>query len=154
MDLSSSYSFAAPAQDVWDLLIDPLIIAECLPGCERLDAIGEDRYRAALTLTVAAISGQYTGTVALLDKRPPHVYRLVIDGTGKAGFVKGEATLELAEKEGETVVNVQGHGQVGGLIARVGQRLLTSVANMMLDRFFSCLQNKAKARALSNQQGR
>jgi carbon monoxide dehydrogenase subunit G len=145
MDVSTSYTFQAPVQDVWNLLIDPAVIARCLPGCDRLEPIGEDRYRVMLTLSVAAISGQYTGTVALVDKQPPHSYRLLVDGTGKAGFVKGEATMDLAETGGATTVSVRGQGHVGGLIARVGQRLLTSVANMMLDRFFSCLQDKAKA---------
>ena len=144
MDLSASYTFSAPPAAVWNLLNDPVAIAACLPGCERLEPIDEDRYRAVLTLSVAAISGQYSGTVALVDKRPPHSYRLVVEGTGKAGFVNGEATVELIAEGDSTVVSVKGQGQVGGLIARVGQRLLATVSNMMLDRFFACLQEKAK----------
>ena len=143
MDLSGSYPFSASPTEVWNLLIDPDVVAACLPGCDRLEPIGEDRYRAALTLAVAAVSGQYSGTVAIVDKRPPRSYRLVVEGTGTAGFVKGEATIELVESNETTVVNVTGQGQVGGLIARVGQRLLGSVSKMMLDRFFSCLQQRA-----------
>jgi carbon monoxide dehydrogenase subunit G len=144
MDLAASYTFAAPPTAVWNLLIDPIVVAECLPGCDRLEPIGEDQYRASLTLAVAAVSGQYTGTVAILDKRPPHSYRLVVEGTGKAGFVKGEATVELVEQNDTTIVNVKGQGQVGGLMARVGQRLLGTVSKMMMDRFFGCLQERAK----------
>ena len=92
---------------------------------------------------MAAISGQYSGTIAILDKRPPHSYKLVVDGAGKAGFVKGEATIELGQENGATTVTVKGHAQVGGLVARVGQRLLGSVSKMMMDRFFTCLQQKA-----------
>ena len=143
MDLSASYTFSASPTEVWNLLIDPDVVAACLPGCDRLEPIGEDRYRAALTLAVAAVSGQYSGTVAIVDKRPPRSYRLVVEGTGTAGFVKGEATIELVESNEMTIVNVKGQGQVGGLIARVGQRLLGSVSKMMLDRFFSCLQQRA-----------
>ena len=143
MDLSASYTFSASPTEVWNLLIDPDVVAAFLPGCDRLEPIGEDRYRAALTLAVAAVSGQYSGTVAIVDKRPPRSYRLVVEGTGTAGFVKGEATIELVESNEMTIVNVKGQGQVGGLIARVGQRLLGSVSKMMLDRFFSCLQQRA-----------
>jgi carbon monoxide dehydrogenase subunit G len=32
--------------------------------------------------------------------------------------------------------------EVGGTIARVGQRLIGSVSKMMMDRFFSCLQGR------------
>jgi carbon monoxide dehydrogenase subunit G len=97
-----------------------------------------------LTLAVAAVSGQYTGTISILDKRPPHSYRLLVEGTGKPGFVKGEATVELVEQDQTTIVNVKGEGQVGGLIARVGQRLLGTVSKMMMDRFFSCMQGRVE----------
>jgi carbon monoxide dehydrogenase subunit G len=142
MDLSASYTFAAAPAVVWKLLIDPEVVAGCLPGCDRLEPIGNDRYRAELTLAVAAVSGQYTGTVAMLDQRPPHSYRLVVEGNGKPGFVKGEATVELIEQDQMTVVQVKGQGQVGGLIARVGQRLLGATSKMIIDRFFACLQRR------------
>ena len=143
MDLAGSYTFAASATAVWNLLIDPEVVAACLPGCDRLEPIGDDRYQASLNLAVASISGQYTGTVAILDQRPPHSYRLVVEGTGKPGFVMGEATIELVEQNETTTVTVTGQGQVGGLIARVGQRLLGTVSKMMMDRFFGCVQEKA-----------
>jgi carbon monoxide dehydrogenase subunit G len=144
MDLTGTYTFAAPAARVWTLLNDPEVIASCLPGCDRLEPLGDDRFRANLSLSVAAISGNYTGTVAIVDKQPPQSYRLVVEGSGKAGFVKGEARVGLVDESGTTTVNVSGQGQVGGLMARVGQRLLGSVSQMMMDRFFACLRTKAE----------
>src|SRR5205085_9283379 len=105
MDLSGSYSFAAPAQKVWELLIDPDVVASCMPGCQGLVPLGDDRYRASLSMAVAAVSGQYTGTVAILDKVPPQSFRLAVDGSGKAGFVKGEARIELVAQGDTTIVN-------------------------------------------------
>jgi hypothetical protein len=142
MDVNGSYTFAAPPEAVWNALTDPVVIAGCLPGCDRLDPIGDDKYRAAMTLAVAAVSGNYTGTVSMLDKNPPHSYRLVVEGSGKPGFVNGEATIELIADDDGTIVRVTGRGNVGGVIARVGQRLLGSVSKMMMDRFFSCLQSR------------
>lgn len=142
MELSASYTFAASPSVVWNLLIDPEVVAACLPGCEGLEQIGEDHYRVALKLAVAAISGQYTGTVAILDKRAPSSYRLLVEGSGGPGFVKGEANVELTAQNELTVVNVRGQAQVGGLMARVGQRLLVAASKMMMDRFFSCLQQR------------
>ena len=39
-------------------------------------------------------------------------------------------------------MTVDGTVQVGGTVARVGQRLIGSVAKMMMDRFFACLQDR------------
>jgi uncharacterized protein len=144
VELSESYTFAAPPGSVWLLLTDPDVVASCLPGCEGLEPLGNDRYRATLTLSVASISGQYTGTVSMLDMRPPEGYRLLVEGQGRGGFVNGEAMLALTEEAGSTKVSVIGQAEVGGLIAAVGQRLLGTVSKMMMDRFFGCLQERLR----------
>ena len=142
MDLHGTYTFDAPAARVWDLLMDTGQIAACVPGCDRLEPIGEDRYKATLTVALAAVTGTYEGTVALVDRQPPVSYRLLVDGKGRPGFVRGESTITLEEQGAATVVHVKGQVQIGGAIARVGQRLVASVGQMMMDRFFGCLQGK------------
>ena len=144
MDLSATYTFDAPRQAVWDLLIDPTVVADCMPGCEAFEPTDEEHtYHATLTVGVAAITGRYEGTVAIVDKQAPSSYRLIVDGTGRAGFAKGEAEIALTEQQDRTLVSVVGHAQVGGTVARVGQRLLGSVSKLMMDRFFACLSKKA-----------
>lgn len=143
MDVQGTYAFDAPAQRVWDLLMDPRAIADCLPGCESLDPDGEDRYRARLRVAVAAITGQYEGSVTIADKQPPLSYRLIVEGRGRGGFVTGDVTVALRADGARTSVDVSGAAQVGGAIAQVGQRLLGGVSRMLMDRFFACLMSKA-----------
>lgn len=144
MTLEGTYTFPAPRERVWALLMDTSAIASCVPGCEALEPLGDDRYQAKLVATVAAISGSYEGTVAMLDKVAPESYRLVIDGSGKHGFVNGESRVSLREDGSQTIVEVTGTMEVGGMIARVGQRLIGSVSKMMLDRFFACMAGKVQ----------
>jgi carbon monoxide dehydrogenase subunit G len=143
VDLEGTYQFNETADLLWSRLIDPQVVASCLPGCEGLEPIGNDTFRVKLTMSVSAISGSYEGTVAIMDKQPPSSYKLRVEGHGRSGFVKGEAFLSLAEQESTTIVTVHGNAEVGGLIARVGQRMLGSVSKMMMDRFFNCLQSKS-----------
>ena len=142
MDISGSYSFNAPPQRVWDLLMDPAVIASCIPGCEQLEPDGDDRYRARLKVALAAITGSYDGTVTLSEKVAPNSYRLTVEGQGKPGFVKGNATITLRADGANTIIDVGGTVQTGGMIARLGQRLIANVSKMMQDRFFTCLQGK------------
>jgi carbon monoxide dehydrogenase subunit G len=142
MDLTGSYSFPAPPERVWQLLMDPSAIAGCIPGCESLEADGEDRYRARLTVALAAITGTYDGTVVISDKVPYDSYTLGVEGQGKPGFVKGVAKITLRPEGGSTTLNLAAALDAGGPIARVGQRLIGSVAKMMQDRFFACLKTK------------
>lgn len=142
MNLTGTYTFDAPAADVWKRLMDTQAIASCVPGCKELRPIGEDRYQAELSVAVAAVTGNYTVTITMTDKNEPNSYRLLIDGTGRMGFVKGNALIRLAEQEGKTAVAVDAQADVGGAVARVGQRLIEGVARMTMDRFFACLAAK------------
>jgi carbon monoxide dehydrogenase subunit G len=142
MDITGSYPFKAAPERVWALLMDPDVIASCIPGCDRLEPAGEDRYRARLTVALAAITGSYDGTIVITDKVPHSSYRLTADGQGRPGFVKGDSAISLRAEGDTTIVDVRGTVQTGGSIARLGQRLVGGVAKMMMDRFFGCLQGK------------
>ena len=128
-------------------MLDPEAIASCIPGCERLEPDGIDRYKAAITIGMAAITGKYEGTVTISEKAEPTSYKLTVEGQGRPGFVRGAVTITLREVVSEsgganTIVDVIGTAQTGGTIARLGQRLIGSAAKMMQDRFFACMQSK------------
>jgi uncharacterized protein len=142
MEISGSYTFSAPPDRVWGLLMNPAVLSSCIPGCERFEADGEDRYNVTLTVGLAAITGTYNGTVVLTEKVPLTSYRLLVEGEGRPGFVKGSSAVTLRAEGAATAVDVTATVQTGGPIARVGQRLIGGVAKMMLDRFFACLQSK------------
>jgi carbon monoxide dehydrogenase subunit G len=142
MDISGSYTFAAPPARVWALLMDPAAIAACIPGCKGFEPDGPDRYRVTLSVALAAVTGTYSGSVVLSGLVPETSYRLDAEGQSRAGFVNGSSAITLRAEGDTTIVDVLGTVQTGGAIARLGQRLVGSVAKMMLDRFFTCLQTR------------
>jgi carbon monoxide dehydrogenase subunit G len=100
-----------------------------------------------LEIGVGPIKGAFGGKILMREKNPPFSYKLIVEGSGSAGFVRGEGTLTLGESEGDkTAVLVSGDAQVGGLIAGVGQRLLEGVAKQMMGQFFRCLQSQLATR--------
>src|SRR4030095_16173645 len=108
MDITGTYTFNAPPQRVWDLLVDPVTIAECIPGCEALVPEGEGKFRAKITMKLAAITGSYEGTVIMSDVVAPERYVLMVEGQGRPGFAKGTAHISLRAEGATTVVEVTG----------------------------------------------
>jgi uncharacterized protein len=144
MELTATYEFHAPVEKVWNLLMDTDRIGNCLPGCRGLKPAGNDRYEVEVGIAIAAVAGNFKGTVALEEKVPPQSYKLVIEGTGRQGFMKGHARVTLAAEDDRTLVNIAAKAEVGGMIARVGQRLLEGVARTTMDRFYNCLAKQAE----------
>ena len=137
MKIEGSADIPATREKVWAAFLDPNILAQALPGCEKLEAIGPNEYKATMKVGVAAIKGTFEGKVKLSDLEPPNRYRMAVEGSGGPGFVRGEAGMQMSDVDGGTKVSYDADVQVGGLIASVGQRMLGGVTKMMLDQFFT-----------------
>jgi uncharacterized protein len=140
--VEGSYTFNAPRERVWSVLLNPDALKNCVPGCESLSPTGPDQYEATMKVGVAAIRGSYKGNIRIADKTEPSQYTLQVEGKGGPGFVRGTALVELVDQGGTTLVNVHGDGQVGGTVAGVGQRMLGGVAKMLMGQFFDCLNKQ------------
>jgi carbon monoxide dehydrogenase subunit G len=151
IEIARTYTFEAPPDRVWQLLMDTKALASCIPGCESLDPDPETegRYLIRLSVKLAAVMGTYDGSVQLVDIIPMHSYGLLAEGRGRPGFVKGKASISITPEGAETSLNVEGEVQTGGAIARVGQRLIKAAARLMMDRFFKRLKAIAEGRATS-----
>ena len=132
-----------PAGRAYTAMQDPEMLARAIPGCQSLERIGDDEYRMVMKMVLASLSGAFEGKVRITDQAPPDSFRLVVEGTGKIGFVKGDGVLKLVSVETGTEVSYEGDAQIGGTIASVGQRLIDGTAKMMIRKFFERLTTEA-----------
>ena len=140
MDISATYVFDAPAEKVWNTLMDPQALAACVPGCQSLEPIGDNEYQAVVNVGVGPVRGNFNAKVSITEANPFQSYRLSLSGNSNIGFGSGDSLVTLEEADGRTTVRVETQAQAGGTVVRVGQRMMESVARGLLDRFFSCLQ--------------
>ncbi len=112
-----------------------------------MEKTGDNQYSAKLTAGVGPVKGVFTATVSLQDIVAPEHYKLVVEGKGQPGFVKGSGELNLTDVGSSTEIQYTGEVNVGGLIASVGQRMIQATANMLAGRFFKSLETEMKAQA-------
>ena len=137
MKLEGTYEVPAPRKKVWEAFLDPKMLKKAIPGCEKLEAIGPDEYKATMKIGVGGVKGTFEGKVKLTDKQPPDSYKMAVEGSGGPGFIRGETVITLSDQDSGTRVSYTADVQVGGLIASVGQRMLGGVSRMMADKFFN-----------------
>jgi carbon monoxide dehydrogenase subunit G len=142
MDVSGSHTFAAPRERVWNVLLDPDALRASLPSVKEFRQVAAEDYEAIMSVGIGAIKGTYSGKVQVRDKEPPTHYRLLVEGSGRPGFMKGDGLIELEEQGEKTVVRYHGQAQVGGMIAGVGQRLLQASAQLLIGQFFKSMERQ------------
>lgn len=146
MKLAGDYKFEAPTSEVWKALLDPVVLAAVMPGCEKLELVDGD-YVGELNIKVGPVQGKFQGKVTLADVEEEKGYTMTVDGRGAQGFVKATAEVKLTPEGEETKMEYDADAQVGGRIASVGQRLIDSSARAIIKESLEGLNANVKARA-------
>jgi uncharacterized protein len=144
MKIEGKHEIDAPRSRVYEALVNPAVLQRTIPGCERLETTGDNTFAATIRAGVGSIKGLFNGTVRLEDLRPSEHFRIVVEGKGQPGFLKGSGDLDLEAQGDKTIVSYTGEVQVGGTIASVGQRMIQGTAKMMAAQFFTALGAEAK----------
>jgi carbon monoxide dehydrogenase subunit G len=136
MKITGQNTLAAPADKVWDALLDPRVLVATIPGCERLEATGENAYAMTVTAGVASIRGTYTGACTLADLKEHESLTMRLQGAGAPGTIDATVAVTFTGHADQTVLTYDADAVVGGMIGGVGQRMLTSVSRRMAAEFF------------------
>ncbi|MBX3569320.1 MAG: carbon monoxide dehydrogenase subunit G [Rhizobiaceae bacterium] len=140
-------TIAAPIERVWAGLNDPGMLKASIPGCQSLEKTSDSEMAATVVLKIGPIKATFSGAVTLSNLDPPHGYTITGEGKGGiAGFAKGGADVTLTEVgPNETLLKYAARADVGGKIAQLGSRLITSTSKKLAGEFFSTFGAKVSA---------
>jgi carbon monoxide dehydrogenase subunit G len=136
MKFTGENVLAAPVEQAWDALLDPAVLVRTIPGCERLEATGDNAYAMTVTAGVASIKGTYAGSCVLTDLVEHESLVMKLDGAGAPGTIGATVNVRFLDEGSSTKVSYDADAVVGGMIGGVGQRMLTSVSRRMAGEFF------------------
>lgn len=140
---SDSVEIPASPQQVFDSILDPATLQAIIPGCHALELTGENTYRADVTVGVGMIRARFDARVELSELDPPHTLRLSGAGSSGMGNANGAAQIRLSEVEGgHTRLDYDYEVTIGGKIASVGGRMLSSASKMIIGQIFSRLSQQ------------
>ena len=137
MDLNDEIFINAPRDVVYAGLNDPDILKQCIPGCEELIKHSDTELEAKVVLKVGPVKAKFGGNVVLDQTKAPDHFSLSGEGNGGvAGFAKGGVDVDLVEQDGGTLLRYTAKAEIGGKLAQLGSRLVTSTANKLSKKFF------------------
>ena len=138
MEMKGEQRIAAPRTRVWEALNDPNVLRQCIPGCQTLDKVGDDRLEAIVEIKIGPIGARFKGAVTISDSKPPESYRISGEGQGgTVGNAKGGAKVHLTEVDGGTLLSYEVEAQVGGRLAQLGGPIIDATAKQLAGKFFT-----------------
>lgn len=150
MKVSGTATLHADRGAVWAALNDPAVLVRTIPGCQRLETVGEDSYAMTLSAGVASIKGVYQGEVRISDQDEPSSFVLTASGAGAPGTVAARVDVALAGgDDSTTTVSYDADATVGGMIGGVGQRMLSGVAKKTAGEFFGAVDDVLTGRSVA-----
>lgn len=138
MDIEKDLTVAAPAQQVWQMLLDPNVMGACVPGMKSVDVISDVEYVSVIHVKIAFISAKFRIKTTIVEQRAPHYLRT--EGTGEdasvASSLKQSSEIFLTERDdGQTELHMKIHVDVLGRLGTFGLSVMKTKADRMWEEF-------------------
>lgn len=150
MKLDGRIEIAAPARQVWDLVIDPLTLASCVPGVRDVRRVDDRTFEGSITASVGPMDGDFTFTSVITRATFPGDLAVELVGTDSRTKSRLEATVTAGLGEdgsAATVLTYHGDVKVKGRLAILGEMILRATASMMIGQVTACLKARLEATA-------
>jgi hypothetical protein len=143
MFIDGRFSVAAPPERLLANLFDARLMAECLPGCESLEALTDDRYRAVVVVSLAGIKARFDLRVEIVERRADAI-RTVTRGEegGNASSLSATSEVRLDPAPDGTQVAYSSEVSVTGRLGRFALGMMKKKAQAMGDEFAANLQRR------------
>ena len=149
MLMEGKFTLKAPIKEVWDALLDPGILASCIPGTEEMRAINDKTYESVVKQKVGPISVRFKFTTTLTETDPPRHLKAVGRGAdlhGAATFTQ-ETSVSLTEiANGVVEVSYRSNVSLVGRLVTFGERIMLTKSKAVAEEFTRNLQKKLESR--------
>jgi carbon monoxide dehydrogenase subunit G len=151
MILDQKVIVSAPAERVWDFVMDVPKVAECVPGVESVERVGDDEYVGALKVRVGPIGVRLEGKVSVVERNAEErLARMSVEAVDRRikGAVNATSTMQLAPlDDGTTELSVHTDAAILGKLGEFGQAIMRRKADQIMKEFADNLSKRVEAGA-------
>ena len=141
MNVNGKHEFKISREQLWKYLMDVEVLAKITPGISKLESLGDDQFKTHSQIKLGPVKSTFTGKMQVLEKNEPAAFQIKMEQLSKVGnaHVTVQMNLESVDDTNSTLI-FDGKANLSGVIARMGQRVLSGVANTITKEVFSELE--------------
>jgi carbon monoxide dehydrogenase subunit G len=143
--INGTIDIAAQPPAVWDLLVDPVSLAACVPGVQEVRQVDERTFEGRITAQVGPMEGQFSFTSVLARAAFPDDLEVVVDGLDSVTRSRLETVVRASVAEsasGRTTLTYDATVRVKGRLAILSEMILRATASLMIAEATKCLRSR------------
>lgn len=149
MQLTGKHTFDAAPAIMWAMLMDIDTLARLVPGVSELQKTGDNSYKSTLQVKIGPVSGTFNGNLELDDLKEPESFLLKVQQNSRIGNANAAIRINLKQvNETQTEMDFDGDVKLSGMLAGIGQRVISGASGTLARQFFNNLEtelNKTRA---------
>ena len=143
MLIDGQFPVAAPPQALLAHLFDARLMASCLPGCETLEPLADDRYRAVVVIAMAGIKARFDLQVEVTRRDATQIWAVTRgEEGGRASTLQADSQISLEPFADGTLVRYRSEVAVTGRLGRFALGMMKKKAQSLGDEFAANLQRR------------
>jgi len=137
MKLNGTHKFKANSTRVFNAILDPSVLKECIPGCDSVQQLDATSLQLNITTQLPGLRGPYAVVVNLLQRQAPSLIVLGVKRQGKGGSVDATANINIAEEAGGALVTYNADAELSGPVAvagTIGKPIVNNTLNSVFEK--------------------
>jgi uncharacterized protein len=125
----------ASPDKVWAFVMDVPSMAKCIPGCDGVEELGNNHYKAVVKIKVGPIGLSLASDISIVEKDETNrTASLLVEAADKrvGGAVKATMSMKLTPEGAGTKLEVTTDANVMGRIGDFGQPIIRKKADQTL----------------------
>jgi carbon monoxide dehydrogenase subunit G len=125
----------ASPERVWGFVMDIPSMAKCIPGCDGVEDLGNNHYKAVVKIKVGPIGLALASEISIVEKDEANrTAALLVEAADKrvGGAVKATMSMKLTPEGDGTKLEVSTDANVMGRIGDFGQPIIRKKADQTL----------------------
>ncbi len=144
--IAEQFEVQAPVERVWQFLIDPASVVQCLPGAELLESHDDRTFVGQIKVKVGPLSMSYKGKGSFTEVNDDtHTVRMVGEARELGGSGSTKVTMVsivTALDGGGSQVSVEADIHLVGRIVQFGRGMIEEVSRQMFRQFATCVKSR------------
>ncbi|GAC1428913.1 MAG: carbon monoxide dehydrogenase subunit G [Ktedonobacteraceae bacterium] len=139
MKLNGSHKFKVSSVQVYNAILNPAVLKECIPGCQTVEYLDPNSIKASITTPLPGLKGPYNVIINIAQRQAPNNLTLQVQRQGTGGSINALSNINILDEPDGALLKYDANADLSGPIAIANNPIGQGFTKGSLGSFFKNL---------------